>query len=169
MKYIFTFTFKYKFSLALMREFTTLEKRGNSQKNVFHNNFCLFLGEALTLCFWLCLNILIFVEWNWFFFSRRLYNKLGILRGLNSPTRTQNSFTKLLFPPFSSRSFWLLHNAEMFSPNLWLLPIVIVLLYVYIFLYTKWINLFKQSIILHFTATLASIIFLAKYKNRPHK
>lgn len=40
------------------------------------------------------------------FFNVRLYNKLGIFRGLNPPTRTLNSFTKLvnLFPPFSLHS-----------------------------------------------------------------
>lgn len=69
--------------------------------NLYHFNKIL----CLRLCVWI-FNIC----WMKLIFSLRLYNKLGIFRGLNPPTRTLISFTKKLFPPFFSRR--LLHNAE---------------------------------------------------------
>lgn len=117
--------------------YTSQGSRGNSQEKfylfttvLYHSWAKLYLTKTFLPSF-VCLNILIFVEWNWFFLFRlRLYNKLGIFRGLNPPTRTLNSFTKFLYETcfllFSLFDYYTTPKNVCFTV-LWILAIVVAL------------------------------------------
>lgn len=126
------FTMKIFCSFSQRTKFTTLGKRerGNSQKVFFYlftRNQLKFLYRYVWVKQRLCLRLYASeyfnICWMKLIFSLRLYNKLGIFRGLNPPTRTLISFTKNV--QLVSSFFSLADYYTMPSKLMWISAIVV--------------------------------------------